>query len=146
MLQSDAHEYIEPSSRARWILAALVGLMVLAYLAFQRLLIGDFSPTENPTDLDVQSLTDALILTTGTTALVSFCISIAATAYLWRLGRRALSSSQFPPPGTLVVKRTRIARGKLAKIEAWLSILLGGILWVAPIFFAYLFLLALEQP
>lgn len=145
-MQPDPPEYIEPSTKARWISAALIGLSVLGYLAFQRLLIGDFAPTGNPTQSDVQELTEALIVTTGATALVSLCISIAGTIYFWRLGRRAIASSQFPPPGTLVVKRTRIATGRLAKIEAWLSMLFGVISWVPTAFFAYLFLLALEQP
>ena len=139
-------EYIEPSPKARWILAILVGLFLVGYIAFQRLLIGDLAQIENPTESDVQALTVNLIVTTGLTALVSLFISIVGTMYFWRLGRRAIASSQFPPPGTLAVKRTKISTGRVAKIQAWFSMLLAVILWIPTIFFAYLFFLALEQP
>jgi len=73
--------------------------------------------------------------------VVGFGVSVAV-AFLWsyyfgRIGFRALASGEFPPPGTLVMRRTKVRFGSLARVSGLLSIALAVMMWLLVALMAY---------
>jgi len=65
-------------------------------------------------------------------ASLGFGIVAAAcwSFYFGRIGFRAIANGEFPPPGTLVVRRTKVKFGSTARVSGWLSIALAIIVWL----------------
>ena len=60
-----------------------------------------------------------------------------ATAVFARMGRRTLASGEFPPPGTWVLRRTRVVTGRAARRAAWATFALAALSWLPVGAFAY---------
>jgi hypothetical protein len=56
--------------------------------------------------------------------------------YLIYFGMRILSTGQFPPPGSRLIKRAGSETGRMATIRGWLAILSGASLCVLAIYAA----------
>jgi hypothetical protein len=96
----------------------LVILVVLNHLTWPR--------ASDPTALETASR--RLFITT----LVAVPIMLGASVYLLRLGFRVISSGQWPPPGTRMAMRTRIQRGRRAKLTA-VFLFVSAVLFVAVV-------------
>lgn len=141
---SDESKYVEPSAKARLVFAVAVGLLLLCVIGVHELLAGFLVPNEDANSASVESLGNRLKLATGLSTLVTLVVSIICTAYFWTLGTKSDCQLPVPPIGTLVVKRTQITSGRLARINGWISIGLAIISWVPVAIFACLLALVIE--
>lgn len=73
-----------------------------------------------------------LLLLTLVSHVVSFALSLFWIAHLVHVGYRTLKLGSYPPPGTMVVFRTRIRTGKQAEVSGYLSFALAALM-IAPI-------------
>lgn len=73
-----------------------------------------------------------LLLLTLVSHVVSFALSLFWIAHLVHVGYRTLKLGSYPPPGTMVVFRTRIRSGKQAEVSGYLSFALAALM-IAPI-------------
>ena len=64
-------------------------------------------------------------------------MALLATAVFARMGRRTLASGEFPPPGTWVLRRTRVVTGRAARRAAWATFALAALWWLPVGAFAY---------
>lgn len=142
---TDEPVYIEPSAKARWLFAAAVGFFLVWILVGEWILPSYLDISEDLSSRELKDVQDKLKVATGLMTLIALFVSIFWTGYFWRIGTWALVHSECPPPDTLVVKRTRVATGRRARIEGWASIILAIIPWVVVMFFAYMFMLSMEQ-
>lgn len=129
--------YLEPSRRAQVIVLSLLivgGLIVASLEPALNYLTSSKSATLEELESDGRSLT---LFFMGI-FLIFVILSLMWTAYFARLGYRALKSGCFPPPGTLVVARTRVRTGRGALISGWLSISLGAVFIVPAAALGYL--------
>jgi hypothetical protein len=78
-----------------------------------------------------------LLLTLGTAA-VGFVLSVGWIAYFARLGYRTLRLRSYPPPGTVVVFRTRIRSGREAMLAAYASIAFAAVMVLPLVLLSYL--------
>ena len=133
---------MEASSKARWLFAAILILQLLSYIGTEEFISAYLWPIEGETLPSLDVMTKSLKFTTGFKTLVFLVLSVVLSPYLWRLGIGAISMSRYPPPGTLVVIRTRVMTGRFAQIQGWAALLLAVLVWIPVAFFAYLYALA----
>ena len=129
--------HLEPTHRAQ--------IMVLVVLVLTALLVGSLEPLLNYlTPAKTASLEE---LETSGRSLMLFGLSIFAVgcflSFFWivyfaRLGYRTLSLRVFPPPGTVVIARTRVRTGNEAQIAGWLAVALGLLMAVPATALGYL--------
>ena len=68
-----------------------------------------------------------VVLALGT-LLVTIAVGLFWIAYFVRLGYRTLKLKSYPPPGTIVIFRTRIRTGQQAAISGYLSIAFAALI------------------
>ena len=125
----NGERFIEANRVAQAILVAVL-LIGIAIFASKELLVNRWLPGAGAT---LEELTQFLI------ASLVFCVSAAMfwSFYFGRMGFRAIASGEFPPPGTLVVRRTKVRFGLIARVSAWLSIAFALISWLPVALLAY---------
>ena len=81
--------------------------------------------------------TSLILLLLGAFAVVPL---LALSAYLWRLGARALAEGRFPPAGTAMIRPAAVLTGSAGRRRARLfqglavvlgtgALIMGGLLW-----------------
>jgi hypothetical protein len=129
----DDERYIEASRSAQAILVAvfLVGIVLIPSSEWivNRFIPGEGAPVEELTRFYERALIPVIGIGIGLAAAWSF--------YFGRIGIRAITSGEFPPPGTLVVRRTKVKFGRIARASGWLSIAFAFIMWLPVAIAAY---------
>jgi hypothetical protein len=129
--------YLEPNRRAQVIVLSLlvVGGLIIASIEPA---LNYLTPSKSATLEEVESGGRSLMLFLMGSFFIFVILSLIWAVYFARLGYRALKSGSFPPPGTLVVARTRVRTGRGALISGWLSISLGAVIIVPAAALGYL--------
>ncbi len=72
-------------------------------------------------------------------AIVGACVGLAIlwSLYFGRIGFSTLATGEFPPPGTLVVRRTKVRFGSVARLAGWLCIGFVLMIWLFVALMAY---------
>ena len=106
---------------------ALVGVLML--LSTQRFAeeLRELAEEDPALAIDRAEMAIRLMTVTLGTVLAAFAI------WLFRFSLRVQSAGCFPPPGTLIVRETRIMTGEQAQSRARLVLVLAGIVAVASI-------------
>lgn len=116
--------YVEPNRRAQIIFLLMI-IVAGFMLASNDSIINYLAPSRNAPVEEIRSETRLLLLLAISVNFVAFALSLAWTAYVSRLGYRALKLGSFPPPGTIVVFRTRVLTGKQAALTGYLCIMVA---------------------
>lgn len=129
--------YLEPSRKAQVILLLVLisGGLVAASIGP---LIDYLTPSKSATLEELESGGRSVMLVLMATFFVCVILSLIWASYFLRLGYRALQSGSFPPPGAVVVARTRVRTGRVALISGWLSIAFGAFIFIPAVLIGYL--------
>jgi hypothetical protein len=118
-----------PASRTAQIL--LLIMVIIGFLIFA--VIHWLSGLPMPPPGSASAALDGYVHTVKQATWILFAVSIPISAawsyYMARMGYRGLVSKEFPPPGTLVVTRTRIRTGRTAVFSSWLAIVMAVVFW-----------------
>ena len=68
---------------------------------------------------------------------VAICLAVLCSYYIGHMGFRAITSGEFPPPGALVIQRTKVRFGWRARLAGWVSIALALIAWLPVVVVGY---------
>ena len=128
--------YLEPNRRAQVVLLVLLIVGGLS-IALIEPLFAYLTPGKSATLEESEGGGRSLMLVSMGTFFVFVILSVLWAAYFARLGYRALKSGSFPPPGTMVIARTRVRTGRVALISGWLSISLGVLFSVSAALLGY---------
>ncbi len=137
--------YLEPNRKVQ-ILVLIMFVLVAAILALLEPTINRLAPSQNAPLDELAAGVRVLVLFALGILVVGFTISLIWVAYFGRLGYRALKLGSYPPPGTIVIFRTRVQTGKLAVLAGSLTILcavLAGLVAVLMVYAAWLLRVAL---
>ena len=131
--------YLEPNRKAQVIaLLFLAFVVIIATIpTFIEPTIDHIVPGRNASSEELETRIRLLVPIVFGTLAANLVISLLGVGYFCRLGYRALKFGSFPPPGTMVVFRTRIQTGKLAVIAGCLTILCGVILGLLAVLTVY---------
>lgn len=118
--------YLQPSRKAQRRVLLFIILYLIAWLLITTIM-DHLIPNGSASLRDVERNL-RIVASIGSIVLTAVFIGqILAARYLWRLGFHALKLKTFPPPGTLVIFRTRVVVGKEAVFTGYF-ILLGAVL------------------
>ena len=121
-------KFIEPSNKARFFLLGYIVLLALIVF-YLKTEFDNILPAGNAS----QEQLDMAIASVGKMIdyLLLFTVlqAILFSAYFVMLANQSIKSGQFPPPGTAVVKRTRISTGRKAFFSACLAYLIAVFMW-----------------
>lgn len=126
--------YREPSRKAQrntLLYLATFALMILLLWPLSQHLV----PAPDASLEEIQAGAELLIVLALCVTLIASVFGIFWIGYFVRLGYRALKHGIYPPPGTVVVRRTRVRIGKEAAVSAYLSIAFAALM-VAPLVLA----------
>jgi hypothetical protein len=132
----DSERYVEPSRKAQIVLLAILVLVALVAASIEPT-ITRLAPSPSAPQQEVDSGIRELTLVGLGTLVVAFIASVWGVTYFVRLGFRALKLRTFPPPGTIVLRRTRIRTGAQATLAAYHALAFAGLLSVLTILSAY---------
>lgn len=122
--------YLQPSRKAQIIVLVVLILMALIVASLEPVL-KHVTPGKSATLEELEGGARLLAILGLVTFSVACVVALTGAGYFARLGYRAMKLGSFPPPGTIVVVRTRIRTGKQVLLSGWLSILFG-VLMIAP--------------
>ncbi len=114
----------DPAARRRVILLLIAGAVIgaCALWSVQRYLPGELAAT------DPELYRERLYRAVYALAMLSFAGLLAAGGGLVLLGRRILDADRFPPPGSPLVRPTRVHHGVRARLIGRCVILGGSLL------------------
>lgn len=117
-----------PDSNSRRRLAAVILILSAAFAAAYA--FGLLDPERFLEGLDGETLAERIRLIFA----LLFLPLLAGGLYSIRLGRRILESEQFPPPGTKVVRKAQVRKGKAAKRYGYGAVLYGLLLIAVSVY------------
>src|SRR5579859_615648 len=119
--------YLEPNRRAQIVVLLTI---VLAALLFASLdpLIKYITPSQSAASDEIKAGATLLLLLNICVNAIAIALSLIWIIYWCRIGYRSLRSGSYPPPGTIVIIRTRVRTGKQALINGWSAILFAAVM------------------
>jgi len=119
--------YLEPNRKAQFVVLFMLIVFAALIVSFEPIFHRITPSTSAPLE-ELEAGGRLLVLL----ALGIFIVTIAAglfwVAYFVRLGYRTLKLGSYPPPGTIVIVRTRIRTGQQAALSGYLSIGLAALM------------------
>lgn len=128
--------YLEPNRKAQFIVLLMLVLFAVIVASFEPIIHRITPSTSAPLE-ELEASGRLLLLLTLGTFVVTFAVGLFWVAYFVRLGYRTLRLGSYPPPGTIVVFRTRIRTGKLAALLGYLSIALAALMVALMVLLGY---------
>ena len=124
-------QYVEPSRKAQ------IALLVFLLLAALSLVLVEAAISQRPN--------------TGTNILfgvsvIGFIVALFWVTYFARLGYRAITMRHFPPPGTIVVRRTKVRTGRTATLAGYSALACSGLMSAFAVLVAYAACLSFVAP
>ena len=116
--------YVEPNRKVQ-IIVLLIFVLVGAMVALLEPMIDRITPSQSAPLEELEAGARLLGLLALCACVIGFLVSLLWVAYFGRLGYRTLKLGSYPPPGTIVVFRTRVRTGKRAVLSGYLSISLA---------------------
>ena len=130
------HDYIEASPGAKIIVLCFLVFYTLAFLYF-RTELEAIGLTEYASQSDIDHSIDRFMHLMNQLLIFTIVQSTLFSVVLIRIANKAMALRQFPPPATMLLKRTKIVRGNKAKIAAYGFYLLSVVSWfpvLIPVF------------
>ena len=113
--------YIEPNRRAQIIVFFVITLAALL-LASLSPIVNYLTPSQSAPLEEMEAGARLLTLLALGATIFWFIISLFWVVYFGRKGCRTLKLGSYPPPGTIVVRRTKIRTGRQAISAGYFSI------------------------
>ena len=130
-------EFLEPSNKARFILFAFLLLLALLIIPLKGGL-DSIRPAASASPAELNSAIESLQQMLDYLLLASVCQAILFSSYFVKIARAAMRSGRYPPPGTAVIRRTRVLTGEKAVSSARLTYLFALLIWCPVIVPVYL--------
>ena len=130
-------EFLEPSNKARLVLFAFLLLLALIIIPLKGAL-DSIWPAANASPAELNAAIESLQQMLDYLLLASVCQAILFSSYFVKIARGAIRSGRYPPPGTAVIRRTRVLTGEKAVSSARLSYLYALLMWCLVIVPVYL--------
>ena len=135
------HDYLEASPGAKIIVLCFLVFYTLAFLYFKTELEA-IGLTEYASQSDIDHSIDRFMHLMNQLLIFTIVQSTLFSVVLIRIANKAMALRQFPPSATMLLKRTKIIRGKIvrgnkAKIAAYGFYLLSVVSWfpvLIPVF------------
>ena len=128
--------YVEPNRKAQ-IIVLLIFVLVGTMVASLEPMIDRITPSQSAPLEELEAGARLLILLVLGACVIGFIVSLLWVAYFGRLGYRTLKLGSYPPPGTIVVFRTRVRTGKRAVLSGYLSISLAVFIGLFAVLMGY---------
>ena len=125
MINEQINERFIEASRVAQVVFVAVVFVVVGFSFATDWLINNWIPNASIQELTV--VWDRFLI--RLLGLMIVCAALSSF-YFGRMGFRAIASGEFPPPGTLVWRRTKVIFGSEARRAGWWSIVLAGIGWL----------------
>jgi hypothetical protein len=123
--------YLEANRKAQFIVL-LTFLSVVVIVVSLEPLLYRVVPSISASLEGIEASGRLLLLLALVSHVASFALSLFWIVHLVHAGYRTLKLGSYPPPGTMVVFRTRVRTGKEAAVSGYLSIAFA-VLMIAPI-------------
>ena len=107
-------------------------------LASLEAMINHITPSQTAPLEELEAGARFLVLLALGVNVVAFVFSVIWVVYFVRFGYRTLKFGSYPPPGAIVVFRTRVRTGKEAVLSGWLSILFAVVMLLPVTLLGYL--------
>ena len=117
--------YLEPNRRVQ-IVVLLIFIVAALLLASLDPLIKYITPSQSAPLEEMKAGATLLLLLNISVNAVAIALSLIWIIYWCRIGYRSLRSGSYPPPGTIVIIRTRVRTGKQALINGWSAIIFAA--------------------
>ena len=128
--------YVEPSRKGQVVLLAMLALAALIVVLLEPT-ITRLTPSPGVSQQEFHIGVRVLTLVALGTFAIAFLASLFWVTYFGRIGYRALKLRTFPPPGTLVVRRTIIRMGTPATVAGYFALAFSGLMSLFAILAAY---------
>lgn len=128
--------FIEPTTKARALFGAWILIGVIGFILSERIADSANFP-EGASLQDMEQQLQSLELSMWILFGISVIFIAALSSHLARMGFNGLASHQFPPMGTLVIRRTKIKTGADAALSSWLAIVIAILVWGQVALLAY---------
>lgn len=128
--------YLEANRKAQFIVLLTFLFVVVIVVSLEPLLYR-VMPSFSASLEGIGASGRLLLLLTLLSHVVSFALSLFWIAHLVHAGYRTLKVGTYPPPGTMVVFRTRIRTGKQAAVSGYLSFAFAALMIVPIVLTAY---------
>ena len=132
----DDERYVEPSKKAQFVLLGILLLFALIVASLEPT-IARLTPPSSASQRELDSAVREITLIGLGTVVVACVTAVWGVTYFARLGFRALKLRTYPPPGTIVVRRTRIRTGAQATLYGYHALAFAGLLSAFTILSAY---------
>lgn len=123
--------FLEANRKAQ-LIVLLTFLFVVVILVSLEPLLYRVMPSLGTSLQGLEANDRLLLLLTLVSHVVSFALSVFWIAHLVHVGYLTLKLGSYPPPGTMMVFRTRIRTGKQAAVSGYLSFAFAALM-IAPI-------------
>jgi len=116
----------DPGTRKKVLRGGLLALVLC--LGCVLALVLQFQRMEGLAETHADQALEQLKKTVDVLFLVNALLSIALSAWFFRLAARTLASGRYPPPGTRVFRDTRLRTGGAARVLAALQVVVAVLL------------------
>lgn len=123
--------YLEANRKAQFIVLLTFLFVVVIVVSLEPLLYR-VTPSLSAALQGIEASGRLLVLLALISHVASFALSLFWITHLVHAGYRTLKLGTYPPPGTMVVFRTRVRTGKQAAVSGYLSFALAALM-VAPV-------------
>jgi hypothetical protein len=123
--------FLEANRKAQFIVLLTFLLVVVIVVSLEPLLYR-VVPSISASLEGIEASGRLLLLLALVSHIASFALSLFWIVHLVHVGYLTLKLGSYPPPGTMVVFRTRVRTGKEAAVSGYLSIAFA-VLMIAPI-------------
>ena len=130
-------QYLEPTRGAQ-VIVLVVLILTALFLATLEPVLNYLTPSESAPLEELERGGRLLELLWLAFFVAAVFLSLIWMAYFLRLGYRTFEFGSFPPPGAMVLARTRVRTGREAKISGWLAVSFGLLMVVPAVALGYL--------
>ena len=132
--------YIEPNRKTQ-IIVLLVIIFAALIIASIELMVSYLTPSLTAPLEELEAGARLLLLLALCVNVAGVVLSVIWVVYFARIGYRTFKFGNYPPPGAIIVFRTKVRTGKEAVISGWLSILFAVMMLLPVALLVYLTLI-----
>ena len=125
----DDEGFVEPSNKARFLLLLLIIIASVSLYLITRF-FSDLMPGENASRQELDHAVSTLGTIVDYLLFLSLLLAVLGSGYFVRFAAKIKRSGRVPPPGTWVITRTKIRRGKKANAAIRFSYFMCLLAWM----------------